>query len=90
MFFRWLKVYANFEHMISHSPQGVETWFYVAMIGTLLMSLYTQQEPSTYAFTAMRLIISGEADYEDLAPALARFDRERELARKRRAAKKLV
>jgi hypothetical protein len=54
------------------------------------MSLYTQQEPSTYAFTAMRLIISGEADYEDLAPALARFDRERELARKRRAAKKLV
>ena len=33
LFFRWLKVYANFEHMISQSPQGVETWFYVAMIG---------------------------------------------------------
>ena len=33
LFFRWLKVYANFEHMISHSPRGVETWFYVAMIG---------------------------------------------------------
>ena len=90
LFFRWLKVYANFEHMISHSPRGVETWFYVAMIGTLLMSLYTQQEPSTYAFTAMRLIISGEARYEDLAPQLARFARERELARKRRAAKKSV
>ena len=94
LFFRWLKVYANFEHMISHSPRGVETWLYVAMIGTLLMSLYTQQEPSTYAFTAMRFIISGEADYEDLAPQLARFARERELARKRyakrQAAKKLV
>ena len=90
LFFRWLKVYANFEHMISHSPRGVETWFYVAMIGTLLMSLYTQQEPSTYSFTAMRLIISGEADYADLAPQLARFARERELARKRRAAQKLV
>lgn len=90
LFFRWLKVYANFEHMISHSPQGVETWFYVAMIGTLLMSLYTQQEPSTYAFTAMWFIISGAADYEDLAPQLARFARERELTRKRRAAKKLV
>lgn len=40
--FRWLKVYANFAHMISHSPRDVETWFYVAMIRTLLMSLYTQ------------------------------------------------
>ena len=94
LFFRWLKVYANFEHMISHSPRGVETWFYVAMIGTLLMSLYTQQEPSTYTVTAMRFIISGQADYEDLAPQLARFARERELARKRyakrRAAKNLV
>ncbi len=81
-------------NMISHNPRGVETWFYVAMIGTLLMSLYTQQEPSTYAFTAMRLIISGQARYEDLAPQLERFARERELARqryaKRRAAKKLV
>ena len=42
----------------------------------------------------MLLIISGEADYEDLAPQLARFARERELARKRyakrQAAKKLV
>ena len=90
LFFRWLKVYANFEHMISHSPRGVETWFYVAMIGTLLMSLYTQQEPSTYAFTAMRLIISGEAEYEDLAPQLARFARERELARQRYAKRRLA
>ena len=90
MFFRWLKVYANFEHMISHRPRGVEIWFYVAMIGTLLMSLYTQEEPSTYSFTAMRLIISGEADYEGLAPQLARFARERELARQRRAALALV
>ena len=49
------------------------------------MSLYTQREPNAYAFTAMRLIISGEAEYEDLAPQLARFARERELARKRYA-----
>jgi hypothetical protein len=80
--------------MISHSPQGVETWFYVAMIGIPvppgLMSLYTQQEPSAYAFTAMRSIMSGEADYEDLDPQLARFARARELTRKRCAAKKLV
>jgi len=85
IFFRWLKAYAHFEHMISHSPRGAETWLYVAMIGTLLMSLYTGHEPSTYAFTAMRLMISGEAEYQDLAPALARMARERLLARERRA-----
>lgn len=88
LFFRWLKVHANFEHIISHSPHGVETWFYVAMIGTLLMSLYTGERPTTYAFTAMQLIVSGEASYEDLAPQLARLARERQLARERLARRK--
>jgi len=90
LFFRWLKMYANFEHMISHSENGVETWFYVAIIGTLLISLYTGQEPSTYTFTAMKLILAGEAQYEDLAPQLARFARERALARARYARRKAM
>ena len=88
LFFRWLKVHANFEHMISHSPRGVETWMYVAMIGTLLVSLYTGEQPNTYMFTAMQLIVTGEATYEDMAPALARLKRERELSRARLARKR--
>ncbi len=88
MFFRWLKVYARFEHMISHSENGVETWFYIAFIGTLLTSLYTGHEPSVYSFFAAQMIITGAATYEDMAPQLERFARERALARARRAAKR--
>lgn len=88
LFFRWLKMHANFEHMISHSPRGVETWMYVAVIGTLLASLYTGEQPNTYMFTAMQLIVTGEATYEDLAPALARLARERQLSRERLARKR--
>lgn len=88
VFFRWLKVHAHFEHMISHSARGVETWMYVAMIGTLLVSLYTQEPPNTYMFTAMQLIVTGEATYEDMAPALARLARERRLTRERLARKR--
>lgn len=88
IFFRWLKVHANFEHMISHSPRGVETWMYVAIIGTLLVSLYTGEQPNTYMFTAMQLIMAGEATYEDMAPALGRLARERKLSRERLARKR--
>jgi hypothetical protein len=88
LFFRWLKVYAHFKHMISHSPRGMETWFYVAVIGTLLMSLYTGQRPNTYNFVAMELILSGQARYEDLAAGLERLARERDRARQRYAQRK--
>lgn len=88
MFFRWLKVYARFEHMISHSENGVEAWFYIAFIGTLLTSLYTGHEPSVYSFFAAQMIISGAATYEDMAPQLERFARERAQARARYAAKR--
>ena len=88
VFFRWLKMYANFEHMISHSERGMETWFYVAFIATLLMSLYTGYEPNTYTFAAMQMIMAGEARYEDVAAHLARINREKMLARQRRAAQK--
>ncbi|MGC8625597.1 MAG: hypothetical protein ACP5VQ_10085, partial [Phycisphaerae bacterium] len=47
------KLYTNFEHMIIHNNRGVETRSYAAMIGTLLMNLYTQQNPTTYTVTTL-------------------------------------
>jgi transposase len=44
LFFRWLKVWAGFEHLISRSKKGVTFQFYVAVIGCLLMHVRTGQQ----------------------------------------------
>jgi hypothetical protein len=46
LFFRWLKFFANFAHLISESRQGVLLSFHVAVIGVLLMYLHTGAKPS--------------------------------------------
>jgi hypothetical protein len=41
LFFRWLKCYAHFDHLISHNRDGVLLSFYVAVIGVMLMYLHS-------------------------------------------------
>jgi hypothetical protein len=78
LFFRWLKCFANFAHLISESRQGVLLSFYVAVIGVLLMYLQTGAKPSKYAFSLLGLVASGGATLEEIAPILA--ERERRIA----------
>ena len=91
LFFRWLKVFAHFEHMISHSKNGVLLSFYVAVIGVLLICLYTNTRPSKYAYVMLSWVANGNATWEEIAPILA--ERHRQIAvdkagKARRAAKK--
>jgi hypothetical protein len=78
LFFRWLKCFANFAHLISESRQGVLLSFYVAVIGVLLMYLQTGAKPSKYAFSLLGLVASGGATLEEIVPILA--ERERRIA----------
>jgi hypothetical protein len=91
LFFRWLKVFAHFEHMISHSQKGVLLSFYVAVIGVLLICLFTNTRPSKYAYVMLGWVANGNATLEEIAPILA--ERHRQIAvekagQARRAAKK--
>jgi Transposase DDE domain len=92
LFFRWLKVFANFSHLISHSPAGVLLNFYVAVIGVLLMYLHSGARPSKYAFSLLSLVAHGASTLEEIAPILAERERQSALARasaaRRRAKKK--
>ena len=88
LFFRWLKVHAQFRHLISHSKNGITLGFYVAVIGTLLMYLHTGRKVSKYAFGMLTLVASGDATLKDILPILERRERERDLARQRLARKK--
>jgi hypothetical protein len=85
LFFRWLKSCAQFRHAISHSQNGLSAALYVALIATLLSAITTGRRPSKYALAALQFVAAGLAELEHMQPVLARFERERELARLRRA-----
>jgi IS4 transposase len=88
LFFRWLKSCANFRHVISHSRNGLTAALYVALIATLLTAAATGRRPSKYALAALQFVAAGLAELEQMLPMLARFERERELARARREKKR--
>jgi hypothetical protein len=88
LFFRWLKCFANFAHLISESRQGVLLSFYVAVIGVLLMYLHTGAKPSKYAFSLLGLVASGASTLEEIVPILAERERRIALEAARRARRK--
>ena len=92
LYFRWLKVHANFRHLTSHSSNGVTLSFYVAVIAQLLISLHTQLPMNRYGMSMLSLVAAGVADVEDILPILEKRHRERLMERnrlaKKRAAKK--
>lgn len=91
LFFRWLKCYARFDHLISHTRDGVVTHFYVTVIAVLLMYLHTGHRPSKYLFSLMSLVASGGTTLDNVLPILRERERQCDLGRKsaaRRLAKK--
>jgi len=88
LFFRWLKVHAHFEHLISHSRNGVTIGFYVAVIGVLLIYVQTQRPVSKYAYVMLGMVASGQATMDDILPILRERERQCELARLQKARKK--
>jgi hypothetical protein len=92
LFFRWLKCYAKFDHLISHSREGVLLNFYVVTIGVTLMSLHTNSRPSKYALILMGTAVAQGASLDEISPILKererQSERDRQSAARRRAKKK--
>jgi hypothetical protein len=88
LFFRWLKVTANFRHLTSHSRNGVTLGFHIAIIAMLLTCLHTQSELSVYGYNMMAMVAAGLADVDDILPILAKRERERQMDRARAARKR--
>jgi len=86
LFFRWLKVLAGFRHLISQSPRGITTQFYVAVLMALMIQLHSgNKRVSKYTLMWVSWIAQDRATPEMMAQAMARHERERMLARARRA-----
>jgi len=89
LFLRWLKVFANFDHLISQSPRGITMQFYVAVLLTLLLHMRSGMPVSKYTLHILEMSAGGGLSDEAMQMLLARRLRERELERMRRSRKKL-
>ena len=83
LFFRWLKSYARFDHLISHTREGVLMNFYVAVIGVTLLYLHTGYRPSKYLFIMMGMVANGSASLEEILPILRERERQCQMQRDR-------
>ena len=88
LFFRWLKVLAGFEHLISQSARGITMQFYIAVLMALLIHLQTGARVSKYGLLWVSWLAGGRATPEAMAQAMARHENERAGAARRRLAKK--
>ena len=80
LYFRWLKTYAHFDHLLSHSQKGAEWAFYISVIGVVLLALYEGKAPRKYDLAMLSIVVAGGATLEEILPILRRRHRERELA----------
>jgi hypothetical protein len=85
LFFRWLKTYAQWTHVMSHSRQGIEIQMYIAVVGILLLYLSSGAKPSKYGYVLFCQVMQGQATLEEVLPILVRRERECALARARTA-----
>ena len=81
LFFRWLKCFGNFDHLMSHCRNGVLTHFYVTVVAVLLMYLHTGYRPSKYLFVLMSQVAAGGATVDEVLPILRERERQNEIAR---------
>lgn len=92
LFFRWLKTCAQWEHLLSHSKNGVLLQFYIALIGTMLLACFSGRKPDKYSHNLMVMAAAGMGTMADMLPIYERRmkerDRARERQRERNAAKK--
>jgi hypothetical protein len=70
IFFRWLKCTLNCEHLLSHSENGFELQLYAAMIGSMLIALYTGRKTNRATLEALQFYLCGMITEEELAEHL--------------------
>jgi hypothetical protein len=76
LFFRWFKRILGCQHLISNSPNGVAVQAYMAVIASLLVSLWTGRKPTKRTFEMLCHFFSGWATEDELLAHLEKLDKE--------------
>jgi hypothetical protein len=85
LFFKWLKTWAQMDHLLSSSRNGITFQLYVAVIAVLLMYVQSGRRVSRYALATLGWVAQGEMTLEQALAVIAKFEREKELDRRRQA-----
>lgn len=77
LFFRWFKRILGCQHLLSTSQNGVAIQAYMAVIASLLVSLWTGRKPTKRTFEMLCLFFSGWASEDELLVHLEQLEKER-------------
>jgi hypothetical protein len=75
LFFRWLKCVLGCRHLLARNANGVALQVYVALIVSLLITLWTGRKPTKRTLEMVQLYLQGWARREDVARHLERLAR---------------
>lgn len=88
LFFKWLKTWANLDHLLSTTRNGITLQFYAAVIAVLLMYAQLGRRVSRYAIVSLQLLMHGQISLGQMLTNLAKIEREKAMARERAAARR--
>lgn len=72
LFFRWIKCVLGCRHWLAESAEGVATQIYLALIGALLLQLFTGGRPNRRMLEMLQFYFLGVASLEEVAVAIQR------------------
>ena len=66
LFFRWFKCILGCRHLLANSPEGVTIQVYLAIIASLLISLWVGRKPTVRTLEMLQFYFAGWATEEEL------------------------
>lgn len=73
LFFRWLKCILGCRHLLSQSPTGVQLQVYMALIASLLISLWVGRAPTKRTYELLCFYLSGWASTAEVITHIDRL-----------------
>lgn len=73
LFFRWFKCILGCRHLLSHSENGVQIQVYMAVIASLLISLWVGRTPTKRTYEMLCFYLSGWASTQEVLTHVERL-----------------
>ena len=76
LFFRWLKCVLGCRHLLANSPDGVKIQVYMAMIASLLITLWVERKPTVRTLEMLQFYFTGWATEDELMAHLDKLKKQ--------------
>jgi hypothetical protein len=81
LFFRWFKCILGCRHLLANSPEGVTIQVYLAIIASLLITLWTGRKPTVRTLEMLQFYFTGWATEDELMAHLEKLKKTRPISR---------